>query len=93
MNAVSIPAATLASLPQPMKSGAAPASSHAAGESGFKGQLKDAIQERKGRSGEKDSKQGDASTMHYMTHFSEKLLPSNLGSAQRPLPVAGPQQK
>jgi hypothetical protein len=37
--------------------------------------------------------QGDASSMHYMTHFTEKLLPSNVTSATRPQPVAGPQQK
>jgi len=35
--------------------------------------------------------QGDASTMHYMTRFTEKLLPSSLSSAKRP--VAGPEQK
>jgi hypothetical protein len=36
--------------------------------------------------------QGDASTMHYVTRFVEKLLPANINTAKRPVPVAGPQQ-
>lgn len=35
--------------------------------------------------------QGDASTMHYVTRFTEKLLPSSLNTATRP--VVGPEQK
>jgi hypothetical protein len=60
VNTLSVPVASLASLPQPMKSSSAPASSPAPGKSPFQGQLHDAIQERKGRSGTKDPKPGDA---------------------------------
>ena len=91
MNIASIPLGSLAHLPQPLKSGLAPAHSQGTVHSAFKGQLEDAIEDRKG--GMKDPKQRGAGVGDKpdTTKKKEDRLPQPVAVVvQRPTPPPPP---